>query len=187
MSHLVREFMLQGVTMRDGAEEELRKPLGANRVKSRSQSGRSFSYIEGYDVIDTANRIFGFDGWAMEVKSVHPTEAALNRAVYQAVVGVHVGSAYREDIGHGIAAGDSPEAHETAMKGAVTDAMKRAFRTFGAQFGNSLYDKDGPELAPEERECPIHQTAMSFVAKNKTWAHRIEVDGKAAVCTGEAA
>jgi DNA repair and recombination protein RAD52 len=31
------------------------------------------------------------------------------------------------------------EAHEQAEKGAVTDAVKRALRTFGEQFGNGLY------------------------------------------------
>ncbi len=31
------------------------------------------------------------------------------------------------------------EAHEMAEKGAVTDALKRALRTFGNQFGNGLY------------------------------------------------
>lgn len=168
--------------MRDGAEEELRRPLAADRVKSRSQSGRAVSYIEGYDAIDTANRIFGFDGWSMEVKSVYRLEGEMNRAVYQAVVGIHVGSAYREDIGHGISAGDSPEAHETAQKGAVTDAMKRAFRTFGAQFGNSLYDKDGPELAAPR--CAKHDVDMQQ-GKSGKWGHVLD-DGKTP-CFGEAA
>src|SRR5205807_5758088 len=31
------------------------------------------------------------------------------------------------------------ESHEQAEKGAVTDAVKRALRTFGSQFGNGLY------------------------------------------------
>lgn len=31
------------------------------------------------------------------------------------------------------------DAHEVARKGAVTDAMKRALRTFGSQFANGLY------------------------------------------------
>jgi DNA repair and recombination protein RAD52 len=43
-------------------------------------------------------------------------------------------------FGTGIAK-DYASAHESAGKEAVTDAMKRAFRTFGNQFGNALYDK----------------------------------------------
>ena len=128
-------------------QKELQKPLERRAVRERSQSGRTFSYIEGYYTIDTANRIFGYDGWSMEVKSIDKIVDAEKNSVYQATVGVHVGTAYREDVGHGISAGASNEAQETAIKGAVTDAMKRAFRTFGSQFGNSLYDKDGPELA----------------------------------------
>ncbi len=34
------------------------------------------------------------------------------------------------------------EAHEAAEKGAVTDALKRCLRSFGAQFGNDLYGAD---------------------------------------------
>ncbi len=40
------------------------------------------------------------------------------------------------------------EAHEHAEKGAVTDAMKRALRTYGAQFGNGLYG-DGTADIPQ--------------------------------------
>jgi recombination DNA repair RAD52 pathway protein len=39
------------------------------------------------------------------------------------------------------------EAHEQAKKAAVTDAMKRGLRAFGAQFGNDLY---GPERAAQD-------------------------------------
>ena len=31
------------------------------------------------------------------------------------------------------------DGHDTAIKGAVTDGMKRAFRSFGLQFGNGFY------------------------------------------------
>ena len=33
------------------------------------------------------------------------------------------------------------EAHDTAIKAAVTDAMKRALRQFGDQFANALYQR----------------------------------------------
>lgn len=38
------------------------------------------------------------------------------------------------------------DAHEVARKGAVTDALKRCLRSFGAQFGNSLYGDGRVEL-----------------------------------------
>ena len=53
----------------------------------------------------------------------------------------------RQDVGIGIVAvprdGTAPkkEAYETAIKGAVSDGLKRAARTLGPQFGNDLYIK----------------------------------------------
>ena len=63
---------------------------------------------------------------------------------YSATVTVHVtGAPSRTDVGFSTVqkwkTGYTPEAHDTAMKGAVTDALKRALRSFGHQFGNSLY------------------------------------------------
>lgn len=48
----------------------------------------------------------------------------------------------RNDVGHGTstAKGVVPD-FEAAEKEAVTDALKRSLRSFGNQFGNSLYDK----------------------------------------------
>jgi len=43
--------------------------------------------------------------------------------------------------GHGIDV-DLGQAHESAIKEAETDAMKRALVTFGARFGLSLYDRN---------------------------------------------
>ena len=31
--------------------------------QTRSQAGRSLAYLEGWQAIAEANRIFGFDGW----------------------------------------------------------------------------------------------------------------------------
>lgn len=48
------------------------------------------------------------------------------------------------------------DAHEVARKGAATDALKRCLRTFGPQFGNSLYGEgrvilvDGDSLIESE-------------------------------------
>lgn len=45
------------------------------------------------------------------------------------------------------------EAHEAAKKGAVTDAMKRCLRVYGAQFGNELYgDGTKTRLRPATAE-----------------------------------
>jgi hypothetical protein len=44
-------------------------------------------------------------------------------------------------VGCAFVTGETPEAHEVAYKGAVTDALKRALRHFGEQFGLGLYDR----------------------------------------------
>ena len=48
----------------------------------------------------------------------------------------------RQDVGFGTGvARNLDDAHENSAKEAVTDALKRSLRSFGNQFGNSLYDK----------------------------------------------
>ena len=121
----------------------LNAPLDTERIAQRKQANITLDYLEGYDVIDKANEIFGYDGWCYHVTAMTDVTPEGGRPIFEARVWVKVdGYCYREDVGHGIAAGTSSEAIETARKGAVTDALKRALRSFGNQFGNSLYDKD---------------------------------------------
>lgn len=125
-------------------------PLNPAIVQQRKGTGgRMLSYLPGHVVIDQANHIFGYDGWSYRLADGYPkllkTHTVVNArseettiVTYIAVVMVTVGSTSREDVG--AAAGeDTPEGHDTALKGAVTDALRRALRSFGAQFGNSLY------------------------------------------------
>jgi DNA recombination protein Rad52 len=131
----------------------LAKPLDRLIVAEReSRDGRILRYLEGWAVINQANRIFGYDGWGAElvgevgfrpIRLTEPdTEAPLALGMYSAVVRVTVrGCAPRSDAGCSFVVADTPEAHETAYKGAVTDAFKRAIRFFGDQFGNGLYDR----------------------------------------------
>jgi DNA recombination protein Rad52 len=131
----------------------LKAPLSSANVKERKQAGRSLSYIEGWRVIDEANRIFGFDGWQSEtidIKCVAEHERKIGQdgragwsVSYIAKVRIGVGGLMREGIGagHGIDA-SLGLAHESAIKEAETDARKRALMTFGNPFGLALYDKE---------------------------------------------
>ena len=72
-----------------------------------------------------------------------------------------------------ISAGGSPEALETAIKGAVSDALKRAMRHFGKQFGNSLYDKERNGQGAKQ-EKPQAKKAGGKVSTDPTstlWAY----------------
>ena len=135
----------------------LSSTLDKKHVSEREQSGRKFSYIEGWWAEAEANRIFGFDGWDSAILELRPV-AEYERAVgssgakgwgvsYVATVRVRVlmqdGSVVTRDgvgAGHGIDR-DLGQAHESATKEAATDAEKRALKTFGNPFGLALYDK----------------------------------------------
>ena len=129
--------------------DRLGQPLDASLVSQRRGRGnRTVSYLEGRTVIDQANRIFGHGGWGHEVvgdvtlrdlDQVNTQTGEVRRIrAYSATVKVTVpGAPPRTDVGFQPVADETVEGHETAYKGAVTDALKRALRTFGAQFGNS--------------------------------------------------
>lgn len=126
--------------------------LDQSTVKARTQGGRKVSYIEGWHAIAEANRIFGFDAWSRETvdircvaerpRSIGQDKRDGHGVSYVARVRVTVGDIVREGVGagHGIDA-DLGQAHESAIKEAETDAMKRALMTFGNPFGLALYDK----------------------------------------------
>lgn len=160
----------------------LQAPLDRAKVKQRSQSGRSLSYLEGWQVIAEANRIFGFDGWQRETiteKCVaeHQREVGRDKkpgwgVTYVCRVRITVGHAMgavviREGTGsgHGIDV-DLGLAHESAIKEAETDAMKRALMTFGNPFGLALYDKEQREvMSTEELPADLLQANAIQAAK----------------------
>ena len=135
----------------------LAAPLDRAKVRQREQGRSKVSYLEGWHVIAEANRIFGFDGWqreTVEVRCVSERERSIGSSgrsgwgvTYTARVRVRVGTLIREGTGagHGID-GDLGQAHESAIKEAETDAMKRALMTFGNPFGLALYDKQQREV-----------------------------------------
>ena len=131
----------------------LNEELNSNRIKTREKGNINLSYIEGFDVIDTANKVFGFGNWSYSISKLDQVSQELNQnqnnvVCYKAVVQIqihntnHTLDVNRQDVGFGTGVAKSlADAHEGAAKEAVTDAIKRCFRSFGNQFGNSLYDK----------------------------------------------
>jgi recombination DNA repair RAD52 pathway protein len=138
--------------------EALKAPLDKRHVMSRVQGKTAVYYITAWHAIAEANRIFGFDGWTRETVStvcVSERERKIGKGQYekdgwgvtytakvQIRVFVGTGDVVREGTGagHGIDA-DCGQAHESAIKEAESDAMKRALMTFGNPFGLALYDK----------------------------------------------
>ncbi len=132
----------------------LNSELDGSRVKNREKGNISLSYLEGFDIIETANTVFGFGNWDYAISKLEQVSSEINQnqnnvICYKAVVQVlvhsvdHSQDVSREDVGFGTGVSKSlADAHEGAAKEAVTDALKRALRSFGNQFGNSLYSKD---------------------------------------------
>ncbi len=146
------------MTFSESMKMELAKPLDKRNVKPPAP-GKYGEYIEGWRVIDEANRIFGFDGWAREVietRCVSERETKMGRAkdkdgftvAYITRVRITAHGVIREGCGAGTGIdADMGVAHESAFKEAETDAMKRALMTFGNPFGLALYDKTKANVA----------------------------------------
>jgi DNA recombination protein Rad52 len=141
----------------------LAAPLDRANVRQREKGRGKVAYLEGWQVIAEANRIFGFDGWQRQtiaVRCVNQAERPIGReqkpgwgVTYTARVRVTVIAGgltplVREGsgAGHGIDV-DLGQAHESALKEAETDAIKRALMTFGNPFGLALYDKQQRQVS----------------------------------------
>ncbi len=131
----------------------LNQELESSRIKSRSKGNVTLSYLEGHDILETANKVFGFGNWDYTISKLEQVSSEVNQnqnnvICYKAVVQVlvhnedHTKDISREDVGFGTGiAKDLASANEGGAKEAVTDAIKRTLRSFGNQFGNSLYGK----------------------------------------------
>ena len=148
------------------ATQALGQPIDPELVSQRKgRGGRTFDYLEGHVVIDQANRIFGYGGWGYElvgdvtlrrIETVDPQTGEVKTSLgYSAPVRVTVAGALpRTDLGVHPVTEDNFDGHDTAMKAAVTDGMKRAFRSFGCQFGNSFYGDQPSTSVPQPERVP---------------------------------
>ena len=154
-----RELDLLWDSLSPRVTKELSQPLDPSLVSRRTgRKNRTYSYLEGHTAISQANRIFGHGGWGYEVvggvnlRDVQMVNAETGDMrtshAYTTTVRVDVpGAPSRTDVGFHAVNGETIDDHETAYKGAVTDALKRALRSFGDQFGNGLYG-DVPKRIP---------------------------------------
>jgi len=131
-------------------KELLDTPLDPKNVDKHPYTG--MDYIQAWHAINEANRIFGYNGWSCETvynSEVSRQECKVNKGKddgykvgYEAKVKVTALGITREGTGHGSGQmKDLFDCIEGASKEAESDALKRALRTFGNQFGLALYDK----------------------------------------------
>ena len=168
-----------GRAARPPSRGALGQPLDPALVSQRKgRAGRTYDYLEGHAVIDQANRIFGFGGWGYELagdvtlRQIENVDTKTGKvkttSFYSAPVRVTVpGAPPRTDIGFNAVAEDNADGHETAIKGAVTDGMKRALRSFGVQFGNGFYG-DQPAEEAAGRRTAARQTGRASGGNTRT-------------------
>jgi DNA recombination protein Rad52 len=135
----------------DTQMRQLRAKLDAAKVRTREENGATLHYVEGWHVLDEANRIFGFDGWDRQTRKTRCVWTGMSGKQYATAYTAHVRVTVRagevlvvrEGFGAGKGRAATPgEAHEMALKCAETDATKRALATFGNRFGLALYDPE---------------------------------------------
>jgi len=117
-------------------------------VSTRQQNGINLSYLEGWYVIDRANKIFGHCEWSYTVTSIRDVQSEQKGEKgnwyvgYIARILLTVNGCCYEDVGFGQGIDrDLGKAHESASKEAITDAVKRCLKNTGMSMGLALYDK----------------------------------------------
>ena len=131
--------------------KELSKNLEKSRIKIREKSGISLQYLETFDVINEANRIFNHM-WSYTITRLEEVAREMNQnsnhvITFSAIVKIKIYDSTgnlieREDTGVGIGTARTiGDAIDNASKSAVSDSLKRCFRTMGVTFGNNLYSK----------------------------------------------
>ena len=114
----------------------LEQPLNRKLVARRkAPTGELRRYLEGHVVVQQANRIFGFGNWGSELagpieyRPLSTVDGSNGCGIYSATVRVTVrGCEPHADVGSGAVVEPTAEGHDTAIKAAVTDALKRACR-----------------------------------------------------------
>ena len=136
----------------------LARPINSSRVATRSQSGKTLSYLEAYEVKAHLIRIFGYCGFSAELLDYHHVgtreytskdDKPMVEVIYAARMRLTLYDADGTTLATYIegAAGSTSgpdyllgEHHDNALKTAESDALKRCAVYLGNQFGASLYD-----------------------------------------------
>lgn len=131
----------------------LLRPIKSSRV----YQAQGQSHVAAYDVTAHLSRMFGFDGWDKEIVSLELVRERLGHdtktdkkgwyVTYRCVMRLTIYSPSGQvakviEEGATGSAANQPEygdAHDLAMKNAISYAIKRCAKDLGDQFGLSLY------------------------------------------------
>jgi len=144
-------------------QRALQARLGPNFISKRPVGGgQHAAYLEGHKAVSLANEIFGYNGWSHSVSQqtidfVDHSQGKFFVGV-SAIVKVQLkDGVFHEDIGYGVSEGMRSKALsiEKARKEAVTDALKRALKSFGNVLGNCLNDKEYLKVVGAMDKTPV--------------------------------
>lgn len=116
-------------------------------TSTRKQGGANLTYIEGWQVKQLLNTIFGEDGWSFFTSSLTKLSEEKNDkgnhvVSYSCQGRLVVSDVIQEDVGFGTGISRSlGDAHQGAGKEAVTDALKRCASRWMTT-GGALYDRE---------------------------------------------
>jgi hypothetical protein len=128
--------------MTDQTRDKLSQPFPQNALKTRNQSGKNLTYVEGHTVIHRLNDATG-NCWDFAIKDINTSIVGEdNKGNDILLIRAHVamtipGLGTREHIG---VQSVRANAGDDLVKGAVTDALKKAATLFGV--GLELYGPD---------------------------------------------
>lgn len=133
----------------DAQRAILLEPIKPHRV---SKDGKGFSHLEAFEVKAHLTRVFGFEGWSQSIDSLtcifEDGEIELTKwtvgylcsmtlSVY--ADGQLVTESSDASTGDAVNQKSRADAHDLAVKSAVSGALKRCATALGDQFGLSLY------------------------------------------------
>lgn len=166
----------------DNQIQQLSKDIDQNRVKTRDKAGISLQYLETYDVINEANRIFNYI-WNYTITRLEEVARETNQngnhvVTFSAIVKVKIFDANgnfieREDTGVGIGTARTiGDAIDNASKSSVSDSLKRSLRTMGASFGNNLYSKTSNSQQTSHNQNFNQQASNNNYQQNQSYQYQ---------------
>ena len=144
--------------------KDLNGKLNQSMIRTREVGRTKIPYLEGDKVIETANRIFGHNGWSITMRGAVErfeigthTKNNVESITFTYTVPVlcefhglledgTVHTVRKGDVGKNSTYSHTIQEHEMAISGCATDALKRAMRHLGNQFGLTLYDKSSADF-----------------------------------------
>lgn len=173
----------------DEIRKELDAPIPRDVVAKRSQGRFDLSYLEGWYVIDRMNKIFGQGNWEYHVVSVTKVAETELNGKYFAAYTAHIGLEVRfnetqptriSDVGYGDGYDSSNpgKPHESALKEAVTDGIKRCAKSLGMSLGLALYDKTQANVVDSDEEKAEVKEEVKVEPKKEVTKSKSKVTSK---------